>query len=54
MEPTTRERGPTQWVIDFMGEPNLPVDWFQVEGHVDPSRHIVRLETQEQLEVAIE
>ncbi len=48
------ERGPTQWVIDYMGEPNLPVDWFQVEGHVDPSRHIVRLETQEQLEAAME
>lgn len=44
------ERGPVSWTIDFVGTPDVASDWFRVEGHVDPARRIVRLESEEQLD----
>jgi hypothetical protein len=44
------ERGPVKWFIQNMGTNELPQNWFEVEGHVDVPRRIIRIDSEKELE----
>ena len=46
------ERGPIQWSIDLVGTPNLPSNWFELEGHVAKDRKIVPIKSTAELDAA--
>ncbi len=46
------ERGPLSWTIELVGSPDLPENWFEVEGHVSPERRIIRVRSSTELDEA--
>lgn len=46
------ERGPVQWSIDLVDSPELPSNWFELEGHVAKDRKIVPIKNAAELDAA--
>lgn len=46
------ERGPLKWSLDFVGSPELPSDWFELEGHITKDRKIIPLKSAAELDAA--
>ncbi len=46
------ERGPVRWSIDFVGSPDLPKDWFTLEGHISKDRKVIPIKSTAELDAA--
>lgn len=46
------ERGPIHWSIDLVGSPELPSNWFELNGHVSKDRTIVPIKSTAELDAA--
>jgi hypothetical protein len=46
------ERGPVLWIMDWVGSPELPSNWFEIEGHTTADREIISLESTAELDAA--
>lgn len=46
------ERGPVQWSIDLVSTPELPSNWFELEGHIAKDRRIIPLKSTTELDAA--
>ncbi len=44
------ERGPIRWSIDLVGSPELPSNWFELEGHVLKDRKIIPIKSTAELD----
>ncbi|MCE3018184.1 MAG: hypothetical protein ACK56W_10190 [Pirellula sp.] len=44
------ERGPIRWTIDLMDSPELPSNWFILDGHINEGRRVVSIKSIAELE----
>ena len=46
------ERGPVQWTLDLVGSPELPSNWFDLDGHISSDRKIISIKSTAELDAA--
>ena len=46
------ERGPVSWTIELMGSPELPSNWFDLEGHIAAGRKVIPIQSIAELDAA--
>jgi hypothetical protein len=44
------ERGPLKWELNLAPTPELPENWFTVEGHIRPNSRIIRIQSASELD----
>lgn len=49
---TETERGPVHWSIELIGSPELPSNWFDLEGHISKDRMIIPIKSAAELDAA--
>ncbi len=47
---SSSERGPISWTIELMGSPELPPDWFELQGHISSDRTVIPIQSAATLE----
>lgn len=46
------ERGPVRWTIDLVDSPELPSNWFALEGHITTDRRVIPIKSTAELDAA--
>ena len=46
------ERGPLKWSIDLVDTPELPSNWFDLEGHITQDRKVIPIKSAAELDAA--
>lgn len=46
------ERGPVSWTIELMGSPDLPSNWFELDGHIAAGRKVIPIRSIDELDAA--